>query len=85
MPSLSPRSQEELARSLAGAVRRRGLQAPALLFLSLHRPLARVLANGLLLFQPLGRPLGLDQPMGDLVHLLETAGGLAALEAELER
>lgn len=87
---MKPLPQEELARAqvgatLARALRARGLHTPALLFLTVHRPLSRVLANALLFAQPLARPLGLGGAVGELVGILEDPRSLDALLAELDQ
>lgn len=75
---------DELALWLARILRRRGLEAPAFLLLSAHRPLARALGDGLLVLEPLLRPLGLSAPAGGLVRLLQDPEALDRLLEELE-
>jgi hypothetical protein len=49
--------RDERSEALATELRRRGLEAPALLLLEAHRPLRPLLANLALFFSPLARPL----------------------------
>jgi hypothetical protein len=49
---------EERSEALAAELRRRGIDAPALLLLEAHRPLRPLLANLAVFLSPLARPLG---------------------------
>jgi hypothetical protein len=54
----------ERGGALASELRRRGLEAPALLLLYAHRPLRPLLANLAIFLSPMTRPLGSRMPQG---------------------
>lgn len=76
--------REERSDALASELRRRGLDAPALLLLEAHRPLRPLLASLAVFLSPLARPLlgravdGIQAALDDddgydrLIHQLET-------------
>ena len=68
---------------LAAALDRRGLAAPALLYLAGHRPLAFAAGQLLALAAPLAAALGIDHTM-EWAHLLSTSEGVDRLQAALE-
>lgn len=72
-----------LISPLAAALQRRGLAAPALLYLAGHRPLAFAAGQLLALAAPLAAVVGLRQTMA-WAHLLSTPEGVDLLQAALE-
>lgn len=68
--------------SLAAGLERRGLVAPALLFLAGHRPLAFAAGQLLALAAPLAAVLGQTQLM-PWAHLLSTPDGVDSLQTVL--
>ncbi|MFQ6015870.1 MAG: hypothetical protein ACE5NP_10565 [Anaerolineae bacterium] len=81
---LSDERREELLDSLAEQVTRLGLNAPALLFLELGKPLSFLASQGLLLAQPLlGFLLG-ESRIEEYAFLLEDEGNLERLLQRLD-
>lgn len=90
-PELTPEERDRLLERVARQVVRRRLEVPAILFLELHRPLAFLSSQALILFTPLlGPAFGLEnlqrltRLMADrenLDRLIERIEALAAPEA----
>lgn len=81
---LSLAEREELLDRLADAVARRGLQTPAVLALEMHRPLAFIASQGLIVAGPLlGGLLGIER-VQRVSRLLREPGALDALLARIE-
>jgi hypothetical protein len=58
---LTDQETEELLDKLAGMVRKRRLEAPAIMFLEMNKPLARIAGNAMIVFTPFLAPIvGLD-------------------------
>jgi hypothetical protein len=74
---------DERSGALAGELRRRGLDAPALLLLYAHRPLRPILANLAIFLSPLARPLG-SRTLRQLAESLESEERYDGLIRELE-
>jgi hypothetical protein len=49
---LTDEKKAEIVETIAGQVMKRGLSVPAILFLEMHKPLARVAANASIVFSP---------------------------------
>ena len=81
-PAAPPTPSAAHIAPLAAALGRRGLAAPALLYLAGHRPLAFAAGQLLALAAPLAAVLGLRQTM-DWAHLLSTPEGVDRLQAAL--
>ena len=81
-PVAPPTSSAALVAPLAAALDRRGLTAPALLYLAGHRPLAFAAGQLLALAAPLAAVLGLPHTM-DWARLLSTPEGVHHLQAAL--
>jgi hypothetical protein len=79
-PTTEPAAR--LIEPLAAALERRGLAAPALLFVAGHRPLAFVAGQLLAVAAPLAAVLGQTRVM-DWAHLLSTPEGVDGLQAAL--
>lgn len=73
---------KSLAASLAAGLSRRGLAAPALLFLLGHRPLAFAAGHLLAVAAPVAAVLGATQ-VGSWSHLLIAPGSVDHLLAEI--
>jgi hypothetical protein len=69
--------------ALASELRRRGLEAPALLLLHAHRPLRPLLGSLAVFLSPMTRPLG-SRTLQSLSERLESDEGYDALIGELE-
>lgn len=82
-PAAPPSEFDSLLPPLAEALQRRGLAAPALLYLVGHRPLAFAAGQLLALAAPLAAVLGLRRTM-TWAHLLSTPEGVDSLQAALE-
>jgi hypothetical protein len=74
---------EERSEALAAELRRRGLDAPALLLLQAHRPLRPLLANLAVFLSPLARPL-LGHGAETVQVVLDDDGGYDELMRKLE-
>ena len=81
-PAAPPTSSAALVAPLAAALDRRGLAAPALLYLAGHRPLAFAAGQLLALAAPLAAVLGLPHTM-EWARLLSTPEGVHSLQAAL--
>jgi hypothetical protein len=77
-----PTTPVPLAASLAGALQRRGLATPALLYLAGHRPLAFAAGQLLAVAAPLAAVLGAGGVM-DWARLLSAPEGVDQLQAAL--
>jgi hypothetical protein len=79
--------RDERSEALAAKLRRRGLDAPALLLLEAHRPLRPLLAGVATFLSPLARPL-LGRSSERIQAALDDDGGydrlIRDLEAEVE-
>ena len=81
---LSPAERETLLGKIADAIRKRGLQTPALFALEMHRPLGFVASQGILgLIPTLGPLLGLER-MKQAGRLLADPAAIEALILRLE-
>jgi hypothetical protein len=74
---------EERNGALATELRRRGLDAPALLLLEAHRPLRPLLANLAVFVSPLARPL-LGRDVDRIQAVLDDDDGYDRLIRQLE-
>jgi hypothetical protein len=81
---LSAAEREALLDRLSEAVARRGLETPVLMALEVHRPMAFLASQGLIIAGPLLAPLlGLSR-IQDLSRLLREPGAVDALIARIE-
>ncbi|MDX1934341.1 MAG: hypothetical protein SFU56_17195 [Capsulimonadales bacterium] len=81
---LPPDRRERLLRSVAEAIRRRGLETPAVLALELNRPFAFIASQALIPFAPLLAPLiGIDR-LQEVGRLLAEPGVTDELIARIE-
>jgi hypothetical protein len=74
---------DERAGALATELRRRGLDAPALLLLHAHRPLRPLLANLAVFLSPLTRPVT-GRALGELTDSLASDDAYDGLIEQLE-
>lgn len=74
---------DDPVRRIAGEIERRGLSAPARLFVDAHLPLAPLLSDTSAALHPLLRLSGL-RATSDLVRLLDDETGLERLIAQLD-
>jgi hypothetical protein len=75
--------RDERSEALAAELRRRGLDAPALLLLEAHRPLRPLLANLAVFLSPLARPL-LGRGAETIQAALDDDAGYDELMRQLE-
>ncbi len=69
---LTPEQAEEMIENLADKIVRRRMEAPAIMFLHSHKPLANVLGHASIVFSPFIAPfVGWDR-MNDYSRLLTT-------------
>jgi hypothetical protein len=81
---LSAEERDRLLDAAAQAVRKRGLEAPAIFALEMHRPFGYLAAHGALLFAPLlGPVLGIDR-LRTLAQLLSDPAAVDSLIVRLE-
>jgi hypothetical protein len=83
---LGPQETEALLAKLAAEIRRRRLEAPAILLLETHAPFSRILGNAMIVFTPFLAPLiGIDNVHNASRLLMERSNVedlIARLEAE---
>ena len=81
---LPPEEREALIGRIAELVVKRGLEVPAIMALEIHRPVAFVASQGLIVLGPLLGPLlGLER-MQNVSRLLREPGAIDALIAHIE-
>lgn len=79
---LAPGERDGVLTALADAIRRRGLETPAILLLEMHRPLGLVASHAALLFAPMIAPVvGIDR----LHRFAQILRDPEAVEALIER
>jgi hypothetical protein len=76
--------REERSEALAAELRRRGIDAPALLLLEAHRPLRPLLASLAVFLSPLSRPL-LGRSADTIQAALDDDGAYDRLIGQVER
>ncbi len=81
---LSEDNTQELLDKCAGEIRRRQLEAPAILFLEMHKPLSNVLAHAGLAVSPFLVPLFGFDFMNDYSNLLQKRDNVERLICMLE-
>jgi hypothetical protein len=75
--------REERSEALAAELRRRGIDAPALLLLEAHRPLRPLLASLAIFLSPLTRPL-MGRGADSVLAALDDDGAYDRLIRQLE-
>ena len=81
---LSDEETERLLDRAAAEIRRRRLETPAIMALELHRPLANVGANALVVFAPFAVPFFGFDGVRDASRLLRKNGNVEKLIQRLE-
>ncbi|MFQ3587027.1 MAG: hypothetical protein SNJ74_04320 [Fimbriimonadaceae bacterium] len=82
---LTPEETETLVRRAADEIRKRKLEAPAILFLELHKPLAYVGSQAAIVFSPFIVPFLGFQFVNDYSRLFSCRENVEKLLVELER
>ena len=81
---LSPAEREALMERVATEVARRGLETPTILFLEIHRPVAFLASQGMIVLGPmLGPLLGIER-MQAVSRLLREPGAVDELITRIE-
>ena len=81
---LAPDEREALMDRVATEVARRGLETPAILFLEIHRPVAFLASQGLIVLGPLLGPLLGIERMQAFSRLLREPGAVDELINRIE-
>nr|CAA9226222.1 hypothetical protein AVDCRST_MAG63-768 [uncultured Armatimonadetes bacterium] len=81
---LSDEEREALLDRIAGAVVGRGLEAPAVMALEIHRPFSFLASQGLIVFGPLLGPLAGIERMQNASRLLREPGVVEVLIRRIE-
>lgn len=81
---LTPERKRELIDAIAQRVVNYGLEVPAVLFLELHKPLAYLMGQGLLVIFPFLAPFFGTKAVYDASALLSNPDGLEALIRRIE-
>lgn len=82
---LSPEETDTLIRRAADEIRKRRLEAPAIMFFELHKPLAYVGSQAAIVFSPFIVPFLGFQFVNDYSRLFSRRENVERLIAELER
>jgi len=84
LDTIRPDQVDGFIESVAGRIRRRGLEAPAVLFLEMHRPLSFLAGQSVMVAMPLLAPLiGVDN-VGILGKVLMERENVEKLIARIE-
>lgn len=84
LEEMTEEEEAKLIDQIAGIVGKRSLETPAILFLAMHKPLARIGAHGMIAGAPFVAPfLGTDQTAA-MARLMATEGGVERLIQRLE-
>lgn len=81
---LTPERERELIDAIAQRIVNYGLEVPAVLFIELHKPLAYLMGQGLLVAFPFLAPFFGTKAIYDVSALLSSPNGLEALVRRIE-
>ena len=81
---LTEQETEELVSHLAKQIRRRKLEAPAILFLESHKPISRLAGSALVVFSPFIAPFVGFQNVNNYSRLLMEPANVEKLILKLE-
>lgn len=81
---LTEEKRTEIAEKLAAQIVNRGLAAPAVLFLEMHKPIARVAMNTAVVFSPFIIPFTGFSPFNDYSQFLEDRQNVELLIRRIE-
>jgi hypothetical protein len=81
---LTEEQKEQIVETLSDQVVKRGLSAPAILFLEMHKPLARVAANAAIVFSPFIIPFMGLKPFDHYSQFVEDRENIERLIRRIE-
>jgi hypothetical protein len=81
---MAPEERDRVIDRIASAVVQRGLEAPAVLFLELHKPLTFIASQGIVVMSPFVAPLIGFENVRAASKLLEDRGNIDRLTARIE-